>query len=1134
VASRYRDEAELRTPLHWAAMMGDTRLVNFLLDKGADTCRLATGVSAYGCADVTPLIAGFQVMYACHDDGRKYDTAAFYRLLDSATPEMINVRLREDNGCSGSNDAASPLAAACDMLELNLVNALLAKGADPNFPATSKGDLPGEQSPLTEAVASYAKRQKENAKKIEIAKALLAAGADVNLYKNLLSLVEGNAPLRELLIEHGALSMRPVTWWSDDKSRAEIKCDYNRMIPSTEDLTDILQQQSLLELHLHDGSASMNPSLFQEVPGTNESVKKLSCCFCCGNGDIGDMEESALPLLSKFPRLEELTWDYAHEWINEHQMLKLARVTPNLSVLRLHGDSDGPEGSRRIYVSDSGVARLSAALPLQSLWVGSSSFLTRASEPVDYADGDYGGVWEPVAFDLSPKALEAMARHCPSLESVCLNSYGVDCFYDERERGSFDENQMPAKTAMMELAPLRCLRHLALRLLLTDDNVACIAKSAPNLSKLELVSPLLTDAALAAVATCSKLEALSFDARCSVSDAGVLQLAGGCPRLQKVVIQRSRKLTAASIIALAKLPVLRILYLTGAKEGFATAAACDSLRAGCVQLECLYLEGFRRMGADAMEALSQCTALRVLNLSGELSREDLPRICAAFSSGFGALRMWKYSAPHRFAKSLIRRSCLQLHSWEDVDRDMTPEQDARARVRLQRPDIKVTGILGVSDETLYRRRSTAIDAAREAYLNAFALRKGLFDVARGYASDDYDEDEGRGEEVSHVSLTDLEGSVAPAEEHKQAGVGERGGDKGGGGEGVARGAGGAGSLTVPPEGGRGRFAKGQGDKHPRPEPVPAPPALAVEDAIARLQVHPTLPAGTRVELHGLQSAVHLNGRVAHVLGLNTDSGRVTVELILAQEGEAHLQKVKETNIRGLDPLPRTADALAEILGAARAACRVSIPAGKYVAAALSHLEIPTALTIEGHKAELHFAVSVAAEAKGARLRLANFSVVNAPLIVRGKDVKQVVLENITVSLPPHTNNDALTLSHISQLNPYIHGHAGSILIDRCTVRGGSECVFIDTPYVHLRGCHISGAANRGIFANADFVIEDSVVTGCGGYGMKTRAGCERRGKNNIQTGPWDSHMQRGGGWDGGFGGMGAELLHEVGSHRLPC
>ena len=372
----------------------------------------------------------------------EYDAAAFYRLLHSATPEMINARLREDNcGVSGSKDAASPLAAACDMLDLDLVNALLAKGADPNFPATRKCGAPGMQSPLAVAVASYvfpgesqdrrAQRQKENDAKMEIAKALLAAGADVNLCKNLVSSVQGNEPLRELLIEHGALSLGALTW-SDDKSRAEISSHGNRVFPSSEDLAGILQQQSLSDLRLHDGNAS----LFQEVPGTSESVKKLSCCFDGGYGDIGDTEETALPLLSKFPRLEELTWIHAHEWINEHQMLQLARVTPNLRVLKLHGDRDGAEGSRRICVTDGGVARLSAALPLQSLWVGSSRFLARASEPDDDADEHFDDDWEVGAFDLSPKALEAMAQHCPSLESVCLDSYGVDCFYQETEGGA--------------------------------------------------------------------------------------------------------------------------------------------------------------------------------------------------------------------------------------------------------------------------------------------------------------------------------------------------------------------------------------------------------------------------------------------------------------------------------------------------------------------------------------------------------------------------------------------------------------------------------------------------------------------------------------------------------------------------
>ncbi len=88
----------------------------------------------------------------------------------------------------------------------------------------------------------------------EIAKALLAAGADVSRCKNLLRSVEGNTPLREQLIEHGAApstELTPVTW-SDDKSRAEVRMDIRRshgalMVPSTEDLTAILKTQSLVE-----------------------------------------------------------------------------------------------------------------------------------------------------------------------------------------------------------------------------------------------------------------------------------------------------------------------------------------------------------------------------------------------------------------------------------------------------------------------------------------------------------------------------------------------------------------------------------------------------------------------------------------------------------------------------------------------------------------------------------------------------------------------------------------------------------------------------------------------------------------------------------------------------------------------
>ena len=327
----------------------------------------------------------------------------------------------------------------------------------------------------------------------------------------------------------------------------------------------------------------------------------------------------------------------------------------------------------------------------------------------------------------------------------------------------------------------------------------------------------------------------------------------------------------------------------------------------------------------------------------------------------------------------------------------------------------------------------------------------------------------------------------------------------------------------------------------------APASMAQDSVLPRhmgasgktpeLGAHATLAAGSRVELHGLQRAVHLNGRAAHVLSLDAHTGRLAVELTIARPGEAHSHKVKPENLRTLAPLPCTARAVAELLRAVEPGGRVSIPSGTYTggdtpspaqgAPGQSQLEIPTALTLEGNGAELQFAVTVARGARGALLRLSNFSVAGHQMLVRGADVKRVELERLQISYPPHLQEDALVLNEIGR-GPDESGMP-SILIDRCSVRGGSDGVMINEWGVHLRRCNISGAANRGIFANRDFVIEDSVVTGCGGYGMKTRFGCERRGRNDIQPGPWD----RGGWWDsypaggrpgatfaGMFGGMG--------------
>ena len=300
---------------------------------------------------------------------------------------------------------------------------------------------------------------------------------------------------------------------------------------------------------------------------------------------------------------------------------------------------------------------------------------------------------------------------------------------------------------------------------------------------------------------------------------------------------------------------------------------------------------------------------------------------------------------------------------------------------------------------------------------------------------------------------------------------------------------------------------------------------------SELGEHATLAAGSRVELHGLQRAVHLNGRAAHVLSLDAHTGRVAVELTIARPGEAHSHKVKPENLRTLSPLPCTARAVSELLRAVEPGGRVSIPSGTYTggdtpspaqgAPGQLQLEIPTALTLEGNGAEFQFAVTVACGARGALLRLSNFSVAGYQLLVRGADVKRVELERLQISYPPHLQEDALVLNEIRR-GPDKFGMP-SILIDRCSVRGGSDGVMINEWGVHLRHCNISGAASRGIFANRYFVIEDSVVTGCGGYGMKTRSGCERRGRNDIQPGPWDPYPEGsrpGATIAGMFGGMG--------------
>jgi hypothetical protein len=82
---------------------------------------------------------------------------------------------------------------------------------------------------------------------------------------------------------------------------------------------------------------------------------------------------------------------------------------------------------------------------------------------------------------------------------------------------------------------------------------------------------------------------------------------------------------------------------------------------------------------------------------------------------------------------------------------------------------------------------------------------------------------------------------------------------------------------------------------------------------------------------------------------------------------------------------------------------------------------------------------------------------------------------------------------------------GKFLLLCCEIVGGSDGLFIQSGKVHIQNTDIQMARNRGIFANNSFVIEDSEVYNCGGYGIKGRGGWTEKGDNMIQPGPWSPH-----------------------------
>ena len=82
-----------------------------------------------------------------------------------------------------------------------------------------------------------------------------------------------------------------------------------------------------------------------------------------------------------------------------------------------------------------------------------------------------------------------------------------------------------------------------------------------------------------------------------------------------------------------------------------------------------------------------------------------------------------------------------------------------------------------------------------------------------------------------------------------------------------------------------------------------------------------------------------------------------------------------------------------------------------------------------------------------------------------------------------------------------------VLVLDCEIFGGGDTVNNtgSSTKLHIKQSEIRFAQSRGIFSNRCFTIEDSEVSCCGGYGMKTRGGVIRKGDCDIQPGPWEQH-----------------------------
>ncbi len=133
---------------------------------------------------------------------------------------------------------------------------------------------------------------------------------------------------------------------------------------------------------------------------------------------------------------------------------------------------------------------------------------------------------------------------------------------------------------------------------------------------------------------------------------------------------------------------------------------------------------------------------------------------------------------------------------------------------------------------------------------------------------------------------------------------------------------------------------------------------------------------------------------------------------------------------------------------------------------------------------------------GKMLRLKDLKGTNGLTVKGTVKCKNIELTGCRFERPNNTQHDCVELNHDCTSN--------TLIVD-CEIYGGNDgLTYQSKGSLTIRSSEIRFAQDRGIFANNYFTIENSEVSNCGGYGMKTRGGCLRLGDNDIQPGPWDN------------------------------